>query len=135
MIVNGKHRKKQIFSLDGENRIIEEQANLKSFITHFYKGLFGEPEQSSFILECDRTDDITQVIEEENGILTAPFSEDEVKVLIFQMEHNKALGLDGFPVDFYQKFWDIIKGGMMTMFQKLHLGDLPLFSLNFGVIS
>jgi hypothetical protein len=67
--------------------------------------------------------------------LTAPFSEAEVKEAIFQMEYNKAPGSDGFSVKFYQKFWDTIKGDLMTMFQELHSGDLPLFSLNFGVIS
>jgi hypothetical protein len=55
-------------------------------------------------LESDRTEDIKQVSEAENDILTAPFSEKEVKAAIFQMEHNKASGPDGFPVEFYQKF-------------------------------
>jgi hypothetical protein len=83
MIANGKHRKKRIFSMYSDNRTIEGHANLKSYITQFYKGLFGEPEQSPFTLEADRTYDITQVCEEENIILTAPFSEEEVKAAIF----------------------------------------------------
>jgi hypothetical protein len=37
----------------------------------------------------------------ENNLLTSTFTEDEVKEAIFQMEHNKALGPDGFPVEFY----------------------------------
>jgi hypothetical protein len=67
-------------------------------------GLFREPEQSSFTLELDRTNDITHVTMKENAILIAPFSEEEVKAAIFQMEHNKAPGPDGFPIEFYQKF-------------------------------
>src|SRR5437016_676606 len=51
------------------------------------------------------------------------------------MEHNKAPSPDGFPVEFYQKFWEIIKGNMLKMFHDLYTGDLPLFSLNFGVIT
>jgi hypothetical protein len=50
----------------------------------------GEPEQSSFSLEADRTDDIPQVAQEENAILMGPFSEAKIKAAIFQMEHNKA---------------------------------------------
>jgi hypothetical protein len=100
MIANGKHRKKRIFSLDSGNGIIEGQGNLKSNITQFYKGLFGEPEQSSFSLEPDRIDGIPQVAQAENAILTAPFTEEEVKAAIFQMEHNKAPGPDGFPAEF-----------------------------------
>jgi hypothetical protein len=116
MIANGKHRKKRIFSLDSDNETIERQANLKSYITQFYKGLFEEPEQSPFTLESDRTYDITQVTKEENTILTSLFTKEEVKVAIFHMEHNKAPGPDGFPAEFYQKFWDIIKCDMMIMF-------------------
>jgi hypothetical protein len=51
------------------------------------------------------------------------------------MEHNKAQEPDGFPAEFYQKFWEIIKGDLMQMFLDLHVGVLPLFSLNFGVIT
>jgi hypothetical protein len=72
--------------------------------TNFINCFLGEPEQSSFTLDADRSDDISQVTGEENAILTAPFSENEIKVAIFQIEHNKAPGLDGFPVEFYQKF-------------------------------
>ena len=45
--------------------------------------------------------DIPQVSEEENEMLIAPFSKEEVKLAIFDMEHNKAPGPDGFPADFY----------------------------------
>ena len=32
-------------------------------------------------------------------------------------------------------FGELIKGDLMQMFHDLHSGDLPLFSLNFGVIT
>ena len=33
-----------------------------------------------------------------------PFTEKEIKEVIFQMEHNKAPGPDEFPAEFYQLF-------------------------------
>jgi hypothetical protein len=65
----------------------------------------------------------------------AEFSEKEVRDAIFQMKHNKAPGPDGFPAEFYQVFWSLIKDDLMVLFQDFHTGDLPLFSLNFGIIT
>jgi hypothetical protein len=48
-----------------------------------------------------RIEDIPQVSDFENYIHTAEFDEVEVKTAIFQMEHNKAPGSDGFLAEFY----------------------------------
>ena len=40
----------------------------------------------------------------ENEFLCDEFSEKEIRDAVFQMEHNKAPGPDGFPADFYQFF-------------------------------
>ena len=70
----------------------------------------------------------------ENEILTSEFTEAEVREAIFQMEHNKAPGPDGFPAEFYQAFWGTIKDDLMAMFTMFHKQELPLYSLNFGTI-
>ena len=79
--------------------------------------------------------DIPQVSEEENEVLVPPFSEEEVKMTIFDMEHNKALGPNGFPVEFYQFFWDVVKQDLMSLFYEFYMGRLHIHSLNFGVIT
>jgi hypothetical protein len=71
----------------------------------------------------------------EKDLLEAEFSEKEVREAIFGMKHNKAPGPDGFPAEFYQVFWSLIKNDLMAMFRDFHHGDLPLFSLNFGIIT
>ena len=81
------------------------------------------------------TDDLPQIPPMENEILTYPFSGKEVFDAISQMEHNKAPWPDGFPAEFYQKFWGFIEGDLMSMFAQLHSSDLPLFRLNFWVIT
>jgi hypothetical protein len=75
------------------------------------------------------------VSKEENDILTSIFTEQEVKAAIFQMEHNNAPGPNGFPIKFYQVSWEIIKIGLMALFHEFYKGELPLFSLNFGIIT
>jgi hypothetical protein len=46
-------------------------------------------------------DDIPELSQEENRILTAGFTEKEVYDTIMQMEKNKAPGPDGFLAEFY----------------------------------
>jgi hypothetical protein len=86
-------------------------------------------------LNKNRRDDITQISIEDNEKLIAQFSEKEVKDTIFQMKHNKAPGPDGFPVEFYQTFWEIIKHDLMALFKEFHNGTLNLYSLNFRIIT
>jgi hypothetical protein len=69
-----------------------------------------------------------------NATLVSPFPKEEVRLAIFQMEHNKAPGPDGFPTKFYQTFWSLMKLDLMALFANFHKGDLPLYSLNFGTI-
>jgi hypothetical protein len=114
--------------------IIEGQEHLKSYITNYYKNLFGALEKGNFHMDETQTDDIPQVLLEENTLLTVVYSQDEVRKAIFQMEHNKAPGPDGFPVEFYQNFWDAIKLDLLAMFSMLHAGQLELYRLNFGEI-
>jgi hypothetical protein len=66
--------------------------------------LFGELDEGNFTMDETRTEDIPQVSLEENGLLMAPYSKEEVRKPIFLMEHNKAPGPDGFPAEFYQTF-------------------------------
>jgi hypothetical protein len=103
LIANGKHRKKKIFQLEQEEGTIVGEDNLKVYITEYYKKLFGDPITNSFSLMEERTEDIPQLSNEENDLLTANFTEKEVLHPISQMKLNKAPGPDGFPAEFYQK--------------------------------
>jgi mannosylglycoprotein endo-beta-mannosidase len=133
-VANGRHKKKHIHSLTQDNGTIEGQEQLKAYITSYSKGLFGEPVEGNISMDESRIDDIPQVSQEENVFLTAPYSEKEEKKVVFLMEHNKAPGPDCFPSEFYQNFWDIIKSELMELFKDLHVGQLEIFSINFGEI-
>ena len=47
----------------------------------------------------DQSLDIPKVSPEENDILISPFTASEVREAVFQTEHNKAPGPNGFPAD------------------------------------
>ena len=134
LVANGKHRKTRIFQLQDGDQLINGDANLKSYITTYYKGLFGPPDDSDLQFDENNFVDIPQVSQLENEALIQEFTEKEIKEAIFQMEHNKAPSPDGFPAEFYQVFWDVIKDDMLDLFRDFHNGTLSLFSLNFSTI-
>jgi hypothetical protein len=134
-VANGKHHKHHIYKLENDQGVLIGDEHIKSHITHYYKGLFGSPEVSGISLVQSQISDIPQVSQQENEILTREFTESEVREAVFQMEHNKAPGPDGFPVECYQVLWEVIKDDLLALFSEFHREDLNLFSLNFGVIS
>ena len=135
MVANGKRRKTRIYRLEQEEGIIEGEEELEKYVTKYYKNLFVKSERNNISLDETRKEDIIQVQEEENRILVEEFTEKEVRDAVFQMKHNKAPGPDGFPVEFNQAFWSLIKDDLMALFRDFHCGNLDLFSLNFGVVT
>jgi hypothetical protein len=127
-VANGEHQKQRIFSLEVDEGIRIEEADLKHHITNYYKTLFGKTDHNSVVMEESITHDTPQVPNIENAILTAPFTMDEVRNVVFQMEHNKASGPDGFSVEFYQAFWEVIKNDLLALFVDFHNDTLPVYS-------
>ena len=134
-MANGRHRKTKIVQLEQEEGTIVGDVNLKNYITEYYKGLFGPHTPNSFSMDETLRHDIPQVSEEENAALMAPFSDKEVKMAVFDMEHNKAPGPNGFSAEFYQFFWEVVKPDLMNLFYEFHARRLPIHSLNFGIIT
>jgi hypothetical protein len=52
--------------------------------------------------------------------LEEPFEEREVWEVIKGMDGDKAPGLDGFSMAFFQKCWEVIKGDFMAVFADFH---------------
>jgi mannosylglycoprotein endo-beta-mannosidase len=101
LLANGRHWKTRIFQLEDGDNLISGDAQLNKHITSYYKNMFGPSDNHSIVLDETQIGDIPQVSALENGFLTDDFLESEVRAAIFQMEHNRAPGLDGFPPEFY----------------------------------
>ena len=100
-VANGRKRKNTILSFKKGDEVVEGDSNLLAHATEYYKTLFGPEQGYSFPLDPDLWDENELVREYENEILTQPFSEDEIKEALFQMEKNKAAGPDSIPIEFY----------------------------------
>lgn len=54
------------------------------------------------------------------GWLERPFEEDEVHKVVQSMVSDKALGSDGFIMEFFQVCWELIKDDLRKVFQEFH---------------
>jgi hypothetical protein len=55
-----------------------------------------------------------RVTVEDNAMLVAPFTKEEVRLALFQMHPDKSPGPDGFNPAFYQNFWDLCGDDVFT---------------------
>jgi hypothetical protein len=71
---------------------------------------------------------------EENNLLSAHFSLDEIHSAVKDCDGNKSPGPDGFNNAFLKNCWDIIKGEICIMFDQFHgIGSLPKSMLSYFV--
>jgi hypothetical protein len=121
-IANGKKRKQTIFHLQTEDGIMHGTDHLLQHATSYYKGLFGSADGNVFELDPDLWPAEEKVTEQENEELTKPFSEEETRGALFQMERNKAASPDGLPIEFFQKCWEFMKSDICELFQDFYIG-------------
>ena len=65
----------------------------------------------------------------------SPFSLDEIHQVVFGMKRNKSPGPDGFPADFYQDFWDLVKWDLKALAEGFARGEINIARLNYGIIT
>ncbi|RVW76917.1 hypothetical protein CK203_051555 [Vitis vinifera] len=75
-------------------------------IVNFFGNLYSKPEGDSWKIEGI---DWAPISEESAIWLDRPFSEEEVRMAVFQLNKEKAPDPDGFTIAVYQECWDVIK--------------------------
>jgi hypothetical protein len=97
---NGQKRKSTIFSLQNGLVFVQGTPDLLAHATAFYKELVGPQQMSLAKLRNDSWSESECLNEADRIVMDLPFTDDEVKDVIDQMEKNKAVGPDGFLVEF-----------------------------------
>jgi hypothetical protein len=134
-IANGRKRIQTIFSLQYGSLDVVGTENLLKHATNYYKTLFGPGVRNVFELDPNPWQDEECLNTSDNADLTQQFSEEEIKTARFQMEKNKVAGPDGFPIEFYQSCWDIIKKDIIDIFNDFYLESLDIKRINYGIIT
>ena len=121
--------------MEGEEQELLDTEKILEHATNYYKTLFGPSEKSSFTLSSALWGPNSCVSQEENYNLVAPFTQEEIKKVVFSMEKNTAPGPDHLPIEFFQACCDVIKVELEDMFKEFQNNELELERLNYGVIT
>lgn len=65
--------------------------------------------------------DFKKLAQEDKDSLTVPFSEEEIKKVVWSCRSNKSPGLDGFNFKFIKQFWDVMKVDIEYFLHEFHL--------------
>jgi hypothetical protein len=96
-------------------------------ITHFYTNLYTK--EVGWRPKLDGIE-FSMIPQDEALWLERPFDEEEVGGVLKVFNGDKAPGLDGFPMAFFQQCWDIIQPDIMGVMQSFHTRGTFATSLN-----
>lgn len=100
-----------------EGNSLSEPEDIKREVISFYQKLYKETEhwRPEFKLQG-----VNNINEEEKDCLQRQFEEAEVLNCIKLCANDKAPGLDGFLMSFFQNFWGMIKDDFMNAIRQFH---------------
>ena len=66
-------------------------------------------------------------------VLSMEFTEEDVRLAIFDLNRSKSPGLDGFHEIFFQKFWHILREDFTRVCLSILNGSASIMDFNYGV--
>jgi hypothetical protein len=116
-VANANRRNNAIESLVVNGIPTSDPTIVSNHVVNFYDSLFTEPLSWRPRLDNLEFDMLSSY---EASSLEEPFQEREVWEVIKGMNGDKAPGLDGFSMAFFQECWEVIKGDFMAVFAEFH---------------
>ncbi|KAL9665314.1 hypothetical protein QQ045_020731 [Rhodiola kirilowii] len=90
--------------------LCSDQASMEAIALTYFMQLFtSKAICSTEVLASQLATLSRRVTSHHNQIVNAPYTEREIFAALSQLNPFKAPGLDGFPADFFEKHWDIVK--------------------------
>ena len=102
-----------------------------TFVTHF-QNLLNHYEGSNKEAQSKLLTVIPNLVSaEDNNFLNRSITLEEVRMVVFSMNHDKAQGPDGFQVFFFQKCWDIVGEDLWKAIEGSRKGGALLSEINY----
>lgn len=115
--IKGRRRRNQITMLKKGEVWVEGVEEIKSLVQEHFTQHFTEEWPNKPFLQSIAFNSLTA---EDNEILLAAFTEEEVRDTVWSCDGNKSPGPDGFNLNFYKVCWSIVKSDVMAFLKEFH---------------
>jgi hypothetical protein len=115
-IKNRRRRNQLVALIDGE-QWVQGVDNIKGFVKSYFENNFKERWDCRPNLDGIQFQSLS---EDDNLVLTAPFSCEEVREAIWTSDGNRCSGPNEFNFNFLKTCWEIIKGDIMAFFSEFY---------------
>ena len=116
-----------------DDNIIEDQEIILEELYKYYARLFSDKRvyNDNFL----NTVELPKISQDDRNILESPISLDEIEIAVKQMAKEKCPGIDGYQIEFYDKFLSQIKYILHSVYLKcIETGSFH-YSARTGIIS
>ncbi|PNY01857.1 cysteine-rich receptor-like protein kinase, partial [Trifolium pratense] len=115
--IKSRRKRNQLVALKDGDQWIQGVEEVKGFVKDYFENNFRERWEWRPNLNGIHFQSLSA---EDNILLMAPFSLEEVREVIWCSDGNKCPGPDGFNFNFLKACWDIIKGDIMEFLSEFH---------------
>lgn len=117
---NGRRNANGIGTIEEYGVVFQTDGEKKNYFFRKFMQLFTSDEMApSSFGDWSGLFNSNRVTTAHLALLTGPFSTNEIKKAVFQLRRDKVPGPDGFPLSFYQTFWDTLKEDITSIFQEM----------------
>lgn len=127
-----RQARKQIHKLLVQEEIIEEPGQIKEAILNHFKSFFHREDKLRPKLKCSN---LYRLNRREKEALEQHFSELEIWNVVRTCDGNRAPGPDGFNINFFKKFWSVVKEDILKFFEEFHTSGKLVRGLNSAFIA
>ena len=97
-------------------KILNNQQDISTYITNYHRKMYSKASIDESMQQWFLSFIKTTISNEDNDELIDVITEDELFGILVSFNLNKSPGIDGLPIEFYLKFYHIMKSELCQMF-------------------
>ncbi|GJS23318.1 RNA-directed DNA polymerase, eukaryota, reverse transcriptase zinc-binding domain protein [Tanacetum coccineum] len=134
-VLKGRLNRSRIMSICAEDGKRYDNFDVAYQFVKYFQGFLGISHDVTKLEDIEGTIFDNKVSIEEANQMTKDVIDEEIKKALFDIDDNKAPGLDGFTSKFYKKAWDIVKDDFYNAIKEFFNSGKMLGAINATLIS